>query len=190
MESRWDDNRPSDPVIPEDPAVLSDAKRVYRETEIDPFLDEGVVPIEAQCPYFGVCGGCHLQHLPYDAQLQVKTRRVSHAFKAAGVELPLPDRIRGMDDPWSYRNKVDFSTRIFGGVMRLGFSHFGSGRVVETEACAIASHSINEALGGFRRAFPEHPRLKRKIHSLILRSGNGDTEAVALPYAVERSRRA
>ena len=28
--------------------------------------------IEAQCPYFRQCGGCHYQHIPYERQLKFK----------------------------------------------------------------------------------------------------------------------
>ncbi len=40
--------------------------------------------IAAQCPVFGTCGGCQLQHLAYPAQLAWKTGRVRDELCAAG----------------------------------------------------------------------------------------------------------
>lgn len=59
--------------------------------------------IEPKCRHFGVCGGCKYQHIPYDQQLIQKEFFVSHCF---GREV---SPIRPADEPWRYRNKMEFS---------------------------------------------------------------------------------
>lgn len=65
--------------------------------------------IEAPCPYFGECGGCTWQDVPYREQLTGKRRLVEMALAAAGLETipvgePLPSpRLYG------YRNRMEFS---------------------------------------------------------------------------------
>ena len=39
--------------------------------------------VAAPCPYFGVCGGCDYQHIPYDAQLRYKAEILRETLCAA-----------------------------------------------------------------------------------------------------------
>lgn len=58
------------------------------------------------CPLFGICGGCQLMHLSYEAQLEWKQKRVRDALlRLGGLEVevafctPSPDQL-------GYRNKI------------------------------------------------------------------------------------
>ncbi len=57
--------------------------------------------------HFGSCGGCALQDLPYEAQLERKALRVQTALSKAGCETAV--RTLPSPDPWYYRNKMEFS---------------------------------------------------------------------------------
>lgn len=163
---------------------LIEKKRQFLADEVEPLLEEGTERVAPPCPLFSACGGCHLQFLPYPAQLAYKQALVGRCLEREGVTPPeggLP--IRGMDDPWHYRNKTDFNAWFFPGGLKLGFSEFGTSRVVETAHCMIASGSINEALAGFSSVLPTHPRIKRKIHSVVLRSGDADRQSIAFYHA-------
>jgi 23S rRNA (uracil1939-C5)-methyltransferase len=72
-------------------------------------LDAGPAATVPRCEHFGTCGGCRWQDLAYDAQLDVLRQglaSVAEPLVAAGAEL-LP--VVGCDDPWAYRNKMDFT---------------------------------------------------------------------------------
>src|SRR4051794_17596017 len=47
-------------------------------------LDAAPARIAAPCPYFGVCGGCHYQHAPYEFQLEAKLRILREELKRLG----------------------------------------------------------------------------------------------------------
>jgi 23S rRNA (uracil1939-C5)-methyltransferase len=57
------------------------------------------------------CGGCQLQHLSYDAQLQAKARIVRDAMQRIGkrsVDLPV---VQPSATPWRYRRKLTLALR-------------------------------------------------------------------------------
>ena len=62
--------------------------------------------IEPPCPVFKRCGGCHLQHIKYSAQLEIKRGFVEAAMRRiGGFSGFVCDEIIGMDEPYRYRNK-------------------------------------------------------------------------------------
>jgi 23S rRNA (uracil1939-C5)-methyltransferase len=163
------------------PPVLTPEKKAFLDAEVAPFTTGAEELVTPRCPYFHACGGCHLQHLSYADQLAVKVRWLADAFARHEIRIPdMAGHVHGMADPWYYRNKADFNARTYGGQVRVGFNALGTGRVLDVEHCAIASRPINDCLSGFKKAFPDFPELKRKLHSLILRSSRRDERVVAL----------
>lgn len=62
------------------------------------------------CEHFGVCGGCKWQNMSYEAQLKFKQKFVSDALIRIGkLELPEILPILGNNEPYFYRNKMEFS---------------------------------------------------------------------------------
>jgi 23S rRNA (uracil1939-C5)-methyltransferase len=111
------------------------AERVARQ-----FLKEHPERKDAPCPVFGVCGGCDLQDLGQEVQLELKRQIVAQALSAhaelAEVEV-MP--MRHLRDPWRYRNKVEMTFGQEGGEAFLGFAQKGRwNRVVPVADCLIA----------------------------------------------------
>ncbi len=81
--------------------------------------------VKPPCPVYDQCGGCQLQHLDYNAQLEAKRDIVIQALERhsrLNIEaLDIRPTI-GMDDPWHYRNKSQFQTGVKKGVSSLDFT--------------------------------------------------------------------
>ena len=61
--------------------------------------------VKPECNYFGVCGGCQLQHMSYDSQLKFKVNYVKELFESYNLEFPFED-IYKEERPFFYRHKV------------------------------------------------------------------------------------
>src|SRR4051812_812447 len=60
------------------------------------------------CPHFEKCSGCAWQHWDYQGQLQQKANHVKEAIEAQEFDSNLVRNTIGMDEPWHYRNKMEF----------------------------------------------------------------------------------
>ena len=85
---------------------LIEKKRAFLAGEIEPLLEAGAERVIPPCPLFSACGGCHLQFLSYASQLRFKQAYVRRCLQEQGIPPPAEIPIRGMEDPWHYRNKV------------------------------------------------------------------------------------
>ena len=88
----------------------------------------------------GRCGGCAWQHWQYTGQLKQKTEHVKSALQKEGLDSGVVRDIIGMDDPWHYRHKMEFTFAPDGS---LGLHEQGNYRnVIPLETCLIASRDI------------------------------------------------
>lgn len=103
----------------------------------------------APCKDFGACGGCSLQTLSYEDQLQLKSDWVKGMMDAVIKEEYVFEGIKGSPTEFGYRNKMEFS---FGdeckdGPLALGMHKKGSFHdIVTTDACHIVDEDYNKIL--------------------------------------------
>jgi len=104
--------------------------------------------VEPPCPVFHICGGCQIQHISYEGQLQAKTDIVHEAFsRYAGLEKVKIKSMLGMEHPWAYRNKAqpqlgrDQDQNVIAGLYEIN-SH----DIVDISGCPIQHPAINNAI--------------------------------------------
>lgn len=91
-----------------------------------------------QCPIYGQCGGCQLQHVSYEGQLSFKQKQVEDVLARIGHLEHVPVHpIIGMEDPWNYRNKAQVPVGEDEAGLIAGFYQRGSHRIIDMEACHI-----------------------------------------------------
>jgi 23S rRNA (uracil1939-C5)-methyltransferase len=100
-----------------------------------------------RCDHPPDAGGCEWQTLEYAAQLEFKQRQVAEALEhIGGLSDVTVAPIRGMADPWRYRNKMEYSFGELNGRLVLGMHRRGSWRdVVDVEDCHRAPREISGA---------------------------------------------
>jgi 23S rRNA (uracil1939-C5)-methyltransferase len=143
-----------------------------RMIEIDAASPARVEPL---CPYFGVCGGCTLQHLDPAAQVAVKQRVLEdtlwHIGRVRAQQLLAP--IHG--PAWRYRQRARLSVRNVpkkGGVL-VGFHERRSSYVADMTSCAVLPERISTLLPELR-ALVERLSVRDRLPQIELAVGDSD----------------
>lgn len=85
-------------------------KRTYAEAQILEVVRQSPLATEPRCPHFPDCGGCQLQHLRYDAQLEAKRQHVVDCLqRLGGVAWPPVAAAVASPQEFSYRHKMEFA---------------------------------------------------------------------------------
>ena len=109
----------------------------YGRAEIVEILEPGPGRREPPCPFFGSCGGCDLQHLEDDVQMQLKVAAVEETLRRIGGladEMPIRT-VAGQ--PWGYRVRTQLHTARREGAMDVGYHSRRSSEVVAVDRCPV-----------------------------------------------------
>ncbi|UCZ55099.1 23S rRNA (uracil(1939)-C(5))-methyltransferase RlmD [Bacillus shivajii] len=123
--------------------TVDQPERRKRKAMPDSILEAHPERVVPECPHFEKCGGCVWQHWSYEGQLKQKTEHVKEAVSSEDFDPSLVQDTIGMDDPWHYRNKMEFTFSPDG---ELGLHEQGNWRkVISLETCLIAGKEMVEA---------------------------------------------
>ena len=107
--------------------------------------------IAPSCPHFSHCGGCQLQYMSSEDQLQQKQNAVDNLMrKQLNLdELPWQKNITSSD--WQYRRTAKMVTwRDKSGNFSMGFRAQGDKQVVDLEQCPILTTKLASAFGAIK----------------------------------------
>lgn len=109
--------------------------------------------VDPPCPIYKWCGGCQLQHLSYEGQLEYKRKQVEDVLtrigKLEGVTV-LPTLGMG-DEPWRYRNKAQVPVGERDGRIITGFYQKRSHEIVEMDSCIITGDTNDDAVQAVKK---------------------------------------
>ena len=94
-------------------AKIVKSKKNYAYARLEKLLKPSPYRTEPKCPYHRQCGGCQIQALSYEKQLEFKHNKVrNNLLRIGGFSEELLDNcmepIVGMDEPYHYRNKAQY----------------------------------------------------------------------------------
>ncbi len=167
-----------------DVKVLKDKKK-YIDAAIVRIVKPSEHRIKPFCEYFGMCGGCKWQHLPYDMQLEAKRMQVYDQLKRIGhLEIPEVSPTLPSERIQYYRNKMEFTASVRrwmpnvqdldnlpeGQRNGLGF-HVGRyfDKVLDVEKCFLQPEPSNEM-----RVFIRNYAIEHNIEFYNLRENTGE----------------
>ena len=99
-------------------------------------LEPSSARVEARCPHFGPCGGCHYQHAIYPTQLAIK-QTILLDLLGGLPNLPAPQLHSA--EPWHYRNRIRLRFSMVDGKPRVGYNRRGTVEFLPIHECPISA---------------------------------------------------
>lgn len=121
--------------------------RQYDQGRVLEVLEPAAERAEPACPYFGLCGGCALQHLAPDAQVAVKERVLAENLRREGGTEPEQwlDPITGPD--WGYRAKARLGIRaVHNKGVLVGFREKAGRYITDMDQCPVLEPRLERLL--------------------------------------------
>ncbi len=132
-------------VLPDEEAEVKpfENKKKYTVCKLEKLLTKSKYRVEPKCPYFGVCGGCDLQHLEEKKQLEFKKDKVEETLhKISKIDTNVNSTISV--NSYAYRNKMVYPVVMQNGKAKVGMFEHNSHNIVDIKSCLISENTINE----------------------------------------------
>jgi 23S rRNA (uracil1939-C5)-methyltransferase len=128
-------------------AEIRQEKPGFARGSVAQWIEASPDRVEARCPYFRQCGGCHYQHIPYERQLQCKAEILRETLqRIAKIKIELKSEIRlHASPPWNYRNRTRLQVRT-APEFALGYFRFGSHEFLPVRECPVGSPLLNRVM--------------------------------------------
>jgi 23S rRNA (uracil1939-C5)-methyltransferase len=139
-------------VLPDEVVRIqtTERKKKFVRGRVERILAASPARVEAACRHFTRCGGCHYQHIPYEAQLEHKAQILRETLRRIG-------KIRWQDaitvhpsPPFGYRNRAQWKVRSVDGRVELGYIQSGSNALCPVAECPVLSPRLAEVLRALR----------------------------------------
>ena len=100
--------------------------------------------IKPQCPHFGVCGGCHYQHIDFSEQVKIKKDILRETLSRLGGVKWDGEIHAHTGEPYAYRNRAQWAFR---DALPRAFGYFlpESAHILPIDACPVLSPCLARA---------------------------------------------
>jgi len=169
-------------ALPSERVLLRTRKRRRRhlDAELVEIIEPAINRVEPPCPYFGICGGCALQHLEYQAQVEFKTGVVAEALARIGEVEPETFEPAITGAQLHYRRRARLGVKYVEGKGRVlvGFRERAAPYLTNMMACQILVPPMDRLPEALSETLAESP-LRNRIPQAEIAVGD-DTGAIVL----------
>ena len=126
---------------------ITKSKKNYAVGDMIEIIEKSPFRVARKCSEnLRQCGGCQIQELDYQKQLDIKTNEVKQVISRIGK---LDDVVNhdtlGMEHPFRYRNKAQFPIQKKDNMPVIGFYKKKSHDLISTDECII-QHEVNDKI--------------------------------------------
>ncbi len=157
-------------------ATLLEQKRGFARGRVERIVEPSRWRIEAQCPYFQRCGGCHYQHVSYEHQLEIKVAILKENLRRI-AKLELDTEVVVHSSPeWNYRNRTRLKVQTKP-EFAVGYHRLNSHELQAITQCPISSPIIHRAIAVLAQMKPAG--WAEEIQEIELFANAEDTQLLA-----------
>jgi 23S rRNA (uracil1939-C5)-methyltransferase len=121
---------------------IEEKKKDYSIASVVGVLEPSEHRVDPLCRVFGVCGGCQLQFVSHEKQLDMKNEILRDSLARIGGIEAVPDAVFSAGQ-WNYRHRAQFKVSRS---HEVGFFKEASREVVAFDSCPLMKEQINELL--------------------------------------------
>ncbi|TVO70512.1 23S rRNA (uracil(1939)-C(5))-methyltransferase RlmD [Sedimenticola selenatireducens] len=149
-------------------------QKKFDEGEAVEIIDRSSVRVEPPCQHFGLCGGCSLQHLSSEAQIEAKQQALLDAFQRIGKVTPgsiLSPLTSG--STLGYRRKARLGAKY---VLKkekvlVGFRERGTPYVADLTRCEVLHPKVGQLIGPLSELI-ESLSIKERVPQIEMAMGD------------------
>ena len=126
---------------------ITKSKKNYAVGDMVEIIEKSPFRVARKCSEsLRQCGGCQIQELDYQKQLDIKTNEVKQVISRIGKldDVVVHDTL-GMEHPFRYRNKAQFPIQKKDNMPVIGFYKKKSHDLISTDECII-QHEVNDKI--------------------------------------------
>ena len=126
---------------------ITKSKKNYAVGDMIEIIEKSPFRVARKCSEnLRQCGGCQIQELDYQKQLDIKTNEVKQVISRIGKldDVVIHDTL-GMEHPFRYRNKAQFPIQKKDNMPVIGFYKKKSHDLISTDECII-KHEVNDKI--------------------------------------------
>lgn len=133
----------------------------YNTAIVDTYIEKSKLRQLPKCKYYGVCGGCSLQHINYEKGIEIKTNNIKSLFKKLNVEADILECKPSLNN-YKYRNKLSlYLTK----ENILGFNKKHSNQLIPIEKCEL----VNEKFNYLIKLLNNFLKINKEFNSFVLK---------------------
>lgn len=122
--------------------------KTFDEGKLERILRPSPDRVTPHCAHFGVCGGCALQHLSSERQIEFKQRQLVEALSRIGHVAAKEILPPLQADVWNYRRRARLAARWVQKKNRalVGFRERATPYITELQRCAVLSKPVDDLI--------------------------------------------
>lgn len=132
--------------------TVTHRRRKFDEGRLDDIVEPAERRVTPRCPHFGVCGGCSLQHMAPEAQIEYKQQQFLETLSRIGGVQPSDVATPLSGHPWGYRRRARLGVKYVpkkGGAL-VGFRERAAPYVAVLEGCEVLEPVVGHRIMALR----------------------------------------
>ncbi|WP_338592284.1 23S rRNA (uracil(1939)-C(5))-methyltransferase RlmD [Shewanella khirikhana] len=168
---------------------LTDQKKNYAHARLIKVIEPSESRQAADCPWYGRCGGCDLQHLSLASQREYKSAALADILGRGLGEAVTITEAPIVAEGWHYRRRARLATLLSKDNQRLslGFREEASKAVVGIEHCAVLAKPLSDLIAPFSELLNRLKGKQRLGHLELLETERGIYAVLRITAALAQS---
>lgn len=114
---------------------IAEQKKDYDIAEIVNIVKPSENRVKPECKYYGICGGCNMMHIDYQAQVEYRKKMLSEMLQKNGVQVSVEEITAITGPSTGYRARFQINDG--------GLSERRKNTIIPVESCLCAESTVN-----------------------------------------------